>query len=891
MRFRIFVFCLVFSCCALGPPLAHSQQTTGNLITSTSTCSTTANASGGCVIGVVSSTSGQASITLNGPSNTFTATVQFEGSADGQVTWYPVGGCTLAGVCNVTSATAPGAWQFNVGALDHIRARASSFSSGPVQVGINATPTSARAITSGSSSFVASGDLSGSSTSQQVVGIKNNALPSLSTGYLNWNGSAWVFSSPGGSPGGSVGQLQGNNTTFGGIPNTLANFTTGQITDTVPDQGASPIAGFYTTTDSATSATDTSTNAFFNTGSSSRHNPLAVSIQNVAEFGVYWQPGPQGEIVIGNAVAAASINQSPFAKSVVMSNTAGHTEQRIYQNSASDTGTMQAFINQTAASSAWKAWSVCAGATGSDTGCGAGAIVAALDGAGDLTVTNPTTATSLANFNSPILAFASNYYSGSSSQNTWTAQQQCISGTNQPCNLVFAQSGSSGGGSLVMPSGATTGTGAGFYAYGQGSDPNLTTKGILNSAGWGGATTIATSYLVLLPSAVPPSGNDFLSVSGTADGNGNYAGSWLTGIPFNDVVSATGAIAAIANGNNPTTINCAQTTNTQSCLTIGETSAATGGSGNSGVTISTAANSTSTPLNISEGAISTVFPTAAVNISQGSNTGATNVPGLNIAATWNNASLVGTLINLAITNTSTGAGSSFISGQGGTGGATNEFLIDASGNYRTTGGNFEATAATISTSFCGGLCSGSSTASTGGALAQGSDNSNTGSGAKAGNGLFRAGMLTATSPNGAALEGAIQVGSGFLKGTAVANFGDVVCGTTTAFTVTDCSHTGPAVNIVGIANSTTNPIGVVASGQALVKLDGALTAIGDTVCMGTTTDGLAHDSGGVAACGTAGTSIGVIIADSGTITTMSGNSTAATAMSTTLVLVQLHLGK
>lgn len=51
----------------------------------------------------------------------------------------------------------------------------------------------------GGGGFIAGGDLSGSSTSQQVIGIEGNAIPSLTSGYLHWNGSAWVFDTPGGS--------------------------------------------------------------------------------------------------------------------------------------------------------------------------------------------------------------------------------------------------------------------------------------------------------------------------------------------------------------------------------------------------------------------------------------------------------------------------------------------------------------------------------------------------------------------------------------------------------------------------------------------------------------------------------------------------------------------
>lgn len=51
----------------------------------------------------------------------------------------------------------------------------------------------------GSGTFTAGGDLSGTSTSQEVIGLLSNALPSLTTGYLNWTGSAWALSTVSGS--------------------------------------------------------------------------------------------------------------------------------------------------------------------------------------------------------------------------------------------------------------------------------------------------------------------------------------------------------------------------------------------------------------------------------------------------------------------------------------------------------------------------------------------------------------------------------------------------------------------------------------------------------------------------------------------------------------------
>ena len=41
-------------------------------------------------------------------------------------------------------------------------------------------------------------DLGGTAPAPEVVGILNHALPSLSLGYMYWNGSAWVFQTPAG---------------------------------------------------------------------------------------------------------------------------------------------------------------------------------------------------------------------------------------------------------------------------------------------------------------------------------------------------------------------------------------------------------------------------------------------------------------------------------------------------------------------------------------------------------------------------------------------------------------------------------------------------------------------------------------------------------------------
>jgi hypothetical protein len=50
-------------------------------------------------------------------------------------------------------------------------------------------------VLSAGGSFTPGGDLAGSATSQEVIGLLSHALPSLSSGYLNWTGSAWALSS------------------------------------------------------------------------------------------------------------------------------------------------------------------------------------------------------------------------------------------------------------------------------------------------------------------------------------------------------------------------------------------------------------------------------------------------------------------------------------------------------------------------------------------------------------------------------------------------------------------------------------------------------------------------------------------------------------------------
>ena len=337
-----------------------------------------------------------------------------------------------------------------------------------------------------------------------------------------------------------------------------------------------------------------------------------------------------------------------------------------------------------------------------------------------------------------------------------------------------------------------------------------------------------------------------------------------------DSILAAAASHTIANGNFPQTWNWAQTTASQTAFSFGETSAATG-AGDFEVGISTLAGSTATPLLVTN-----------------SLTGTQTIPAVSITPTWNTTG-VATGVFFNVTNTGSGASSILADWQVN---GSSQVRWDKVGNVYANN-SYGGTGAGTNLLFCGGVsgCGSTNTnAQTGSATYLGSDNSGSGSSTKAGAAIFRGGMLTNATPNAAALEGFVQIGAGALKGTTIANVGDVLTASG-ADTLTDCPLGCTA--IVGIATNTANPLSYVMYGTALVKLDAAgfLGTFGSHICgppASTGTIGLAHDNG--ATLCPAGQNIGISLADVGTAVQMSGNSTASTAMSTTLIKVALHIG-
>jgi hypothetical protein len=234
-------------------------------------------------------------------------------------------------------------------------------------------------------------------------------------------------------------------------------------------------------------------------------------------------------------------------------------------------------------------------------------------------------------------------------------------------------------------------------------------------------------------------------------------------VPFNFVVTPTSAPATFADGNFPITFSSAQTSNSQSAFSFTEATAATGGSGNNEAAISTLANSTSTVLNLTQGAISSVFPTALLTLSQGANTGATNVPIFNSATTFNNSSLVGNPFVQNVTCTAAAASSNLFNFQlGGVSaisfgyptancGGSPTLTLAASGIViapsQVKSSTFSGNGAANNVVVTGGLVGTSNNGAVGGLTVQGSDNSNTGASTAGGSLTLRGGNLTGAATN------------------------------------------------------------------------------------------------------------------------------------------------
>src|SRR5437899_8139557 len=174
-KLLIAVLALAFiSVCAFAQAPVGITPVNGQIVSSGSTCASlvmdsTNSSPSNCISMQLPSTAGTASIVLSG---TFTATIQYEISADGGRTWISASGA---------SSSTAGTTTFTVAGYNGVRARASSFASGPVNAQI--TPSSASGSGGGadpfSLAFSTSGFVAGDAI-DNTAGL-NSALATVST--------------------------------------------------------------------------------------------------------------------------------------------------------------------------------------------------------------------------------------------------------------------------------------------------------------------------------------------------------------------------------------------------------------------------------------------------------------------------------------------------------------------------------------------------------------------------------------------------------------------------------------------------------------------------------------------------------------------------------------
>lgn len=146
---------------------AQNLTAAGNLTAASASC--VQNTTACLILGVTSGATGSAVVSLTG---TWSATAQFETSADNGVNWVAIAGTPVIGGTAVTSSTANGTWGFNVSGLTHIRVRVSAFTSGTVAVTINGSTAAASSRSGGASGLLA---LVASGTSTLNPGAVTNA--------------------------------------------------------------------------------------------------------------------------------------------------------------------------------------------------------------------------------------------------------------------------------------------------------------------------------------------------------------------------------------------------------------------------------------------------------------------------------------------------------------------------------------------------------------------------------------------------------------------------------------------------------------------------------------------------------------------------------------------
>lgn len=128
---------LIALLCAL-PWAARAQSpvapASGTITAQATTCTPPNGSSAACVIFQSNSQLSQIAITVSG---TYSATLQFEWSADGGNTYVALTSTPNGGGTAVTSTTSTGVWTAQIGGASFVRVRSSSYTSGVAQVTLN----------------------------------------------------------------------------------------------------------------------------------------------------------------------------------------------------------------------------------------------------------------------------------------------------------------------------------------------------------------------------------------------------------------------------------------------------------------------------------------------------------------------------------------------------------------------------------------------------------------------------------------------------------------------------------------------------------------------------------------------------------------------------------
>lgn len=456
--------------------------------------------------------------------------------------------------------------------------------------------------------------------------------------------------------------------------NTSLSINSTATTWTAADYGASPMQPIVYT-DNATSSTDISPDLYVNSGSASFHRPVEFALRGVDQFQICEQSGPQGQSVFGSAVTCANINNSPFAKIIMESQTAAHTIVRLWQASTSASGDEIEVNNATAQGTGWYFARGYSGVTSTDTSNGGGVESFHIRGDGQFQANttssvsqyavwkNTTAALVGASQSSPNLALCgTEWHSAASVEGCLNLQFVPGTGLDAANTINFTHTGSATGVTTLQSPGpvasASDGTHAAYLSLlGNTTAPAITA----NTVGFLGPNSASfTAYALQLPSTNPSSGTPVLSC--TTPSSSVSACSWVAagGSSALSAITAASGANTIASGNNGAQVwNWAQTTNSQVAFTFGETSAATGTSDQE-LLVQTVAGSTAIPLTV-----------------QNSLTGSQTLAALRITPTWNTSGVVDAALLINPTNTGSGAASLLIDAQLG---GTSQWNVDKAGD-------------------------------------------------------------------------------------------------------------------------------------------------------------------------------------------------------------------